>query len=203
MGVDAAFAVRAACAPPGQVATLIVPADFSWSDAGEPADASQPLARREPRSECVRGAASILRSGEPTGLLLGGATLLAEGLRAASQLAAGTGVRVFADRNAARMERGVGMFAPQRIPYFPEPAEAALAGLKNLILVESLPPVSFFGYPGRRSTLAPRDCAMHVLAAIDENGTQALEALAEECDAGPALFLHRKHQGWFCPRAAC
>jgi acetolactate synthase-1/2/3 large subunit len=37
MGSDTAAAVHAACTPPGQVATLIVPADFSWSDAGEPA----------------------------------------------------------------------------------------------------------------------------------------------------------------------
>src|SRR5579863_3015752 len=44
MGVEAAAAVRAACAPPGQVATLIVPADYSWSDAGEPAAALEPLA---------------------------------------------------------------------------------------------------------------------------------------------------------------
>ena len=187
MGADTAAVVRAACAPPGQVATLIVPADFSWSESGDPVTdeaGRQPVSRREPRPECIRGAASILRSGEPTGLLLGGATLLAAGLHAAGQLAAGTGVRVFADRNAARMERGMGTFAPQRVPYFPEPAEAALAGLKHLILVESLMPVSFFGYPGRRSTLAPEDCAMHVLASIEENGTQALQALVEECGSG-------------------
>src|SRR6202453_2688615 len=187
MGVDTASVVRAACEPPGQVATLIVPADFSWSEidaTDEPVEDAQPSARRDPRSECIHGAASILKSGEPTGLLLGGATLLAAGLHAAGQLAAGTGVRVFADRNAARMERGMGTFAPQRVPYFPEPAEAALAGLKHLLLVESLTPVSFFGYPGRRSTLAPEDCAMHVLASIEENGTQALQALVEECGAG-------------------
>jgi acetolactate synthase-1/2/3 large subunit len=188
MGAEAACAVRAACAPPGQVATLIVPADFSWSESGEPdgepATALQPSARRSPKSECIRGAASILNSGEPTGLLLGGAALLASGLHAAGQLAAGTGARVFADRNGARMECGAGRFAPLRLPYFPEQAEPVLAGLKNLILVESLPPVSFFGYPGRRSYLAPEDCSIHVLAAIDENGVEALQALVQECGVG-------------------
>jgi acetolactate synthase-1/2/3 large subunit len=202
MGADAAAVVRAACAPPGQVATLIVPADFSWSQAGEPADAPQLLARSDPQPECVRAAASILKSGQPVGLLLGGATLLAEGLRAAGKLAAGTGVRVFADRNAARMERGAGTFAPQRVPYFPEPAEAALAGLKHLILVESLPPVSFFGYPGRRSTLAPEDCAMHVLAAIEENGTGALEALVEECGVSSASLPARNTMAAELPKGA-
>jgi acetolactate synthase-1/2/3 large subunit len=200
-GADTASAVRAAWEPPGQVSTLIVPADFSWSEAGEPdggtpATALQPLTWRVPQADCVRGAASVLKSGEPTGLLLGGATLLAPGLHAAGILAAGTGVRVFADRNAARMERGAGRFAPLRLPYFPEEAEPALAGLKHLILVESLTPVSFFGYPGRRSTLAPEDCSMHVLASINENGTQALQALVEECGAGsvspPAAVLPKQ-----------
>jgi acetolactate synthase I/II/III large subunit len=186
MGAEAASAVRAACAPPGQVATLIVPADFSWSESGEPEGGVwQPSSsRNSPKPDCVRGAASILKSREPTGLLLGGASLLAQGLEAAGQLAAATGARVFADRNAARMERGTGRFAPLRLAYFPEEAEPALAGLKHLILVESLPPVSFFGYPDRKSYLAPEDCSMHVLAAIDENGTEALQALVEECGAG-------------------
>jgi acetolactate synthase-1/2/3 large subunit len=196
VGADTAAVVRAACEPPGQVATLIVPADFSWSDGGEPTEAPQILSLRNPQSDCVHEVASILKSGEPAGLLLGGATLLAAGLHAAGQLAAGTGVRVLADRNAARMERGVGIFAPQRVPYFPEPAEAALAGLKHLILVESLTPVSFFGYPGRRSTLAPEDCAVHALASIEENGTAALQALVEECDAGSVSI---PLQGWAQP----
>jgi acetolactate synthase-1/2/3 large subunit len=59
-----------------------------------------------------------------------------------------------------------------------------LAGLKHIILVESQPPVSFFGYPGRRSYLAPEDCAFHVLAPIESNGTEALEALVEACGVG-------------------
>jgi len=194
VGADAASAVRAAWGPPGQVATLIVPADFSWTDvgeAGEPGAAFEPPAWRSPQAECVRGAALVLKSGGPVGLLLGGATLLAPGLEAAGQLAAGTGVRVFADRNAARMERGAGRFAPLRLPYFPEPAEVALAGLKHLILVEALPPVSFFGYPARRSPLAPEDCSIHVLASIDEDGTQALQALVQECGAGSVSRLWR------------
>jgi acetolactate synthase-1/2/3 large subunit len=84
------------------------------------------------------------------------------------------------------MACGGGRFAPQRLAYFPEAAEPMLAGLKHLILVESAAPVSFFGYPGRRSTLAPTDCAMHTLAGIEENGTEALEALVEECGVASA-----------------
>ena len=184
MGEEAAAAIRAACAPPGQIATLIVPADFSWSEAGEPGVARPRDAAPGPAAECVREAARILSGPEPAGLLLGGGALLEQGIVAAGQLAAGTGVRVFANRFAARMACGGGRFAPQRLAYFPEPAEAMLAGLKHIILVESVPPVSFFGYPGRRSYLAPEDCVFHVLAPVEDNGTEALEALVEECGVG-------------------
>src|SRR5947209_930944 len=39
---EAAEAVAAAIGPPGQVATLILPADVSWSEGAEPAPAIQP-----------------------------------------------------------------------------------------------------------------------------------------------------------------
>jgi acetolactate synthase-1/2/3 large subunit len=181
MGEAAAATIEAACAPPGGVATLIVPADFSWSDGGEPAAAVPRAPRPGPAAECVREAAGILNGTEPAGLLLGGGALLERGSFAAGQLAAGTEVRVFANRYAARMVCGGGRFTPQRLAYFPEVAEPMLAGLKHLILVESQPPVSFFGYPGRRSYLAPEDCLLHVLAPIGSNGTEALEALVEAC----------------------
>ena len=184
MGKEASAAVAAAGAAPGQVATLIVPADVSWSEAGQPGAAVTRAVRPGPQAECIRKAAAVLKSGEPTGLLLGGSTPLGAGLRAAGQLAAATGVRVFANRYVPRLEYGAGRFAPQRLAYFPEAAESMLAGLKHLILVECSPPVSFFGYPGRRSYLAPDDCAIHVLAAVQEDGAKALEALAQECGAG-------------------
>jgi acetolactate synthase-1/2/3 large subunit len=185
MGEAAAAVIHAACAPPGQIATLIVPADFSWSEAGQPlGPATQRPVAPGPAAEPIREAARILSTAEPAGLLLGGGALLERGSVAAGQLAAGTDVRVFANRYAARMLCGGGRFTPQRLAYFPEVAEPMLAGLKHLFLVESQPPVSFFGYPGRRSYLAPEDCALHVLAPIESNGTEALEALVEACGVG-------------------
>ena len=181
MGEEAAAAIRAACAPPGQIATLIVPADFSWSEAGQPGVVRPLEAAPGPAAASVLEAARVLRGPEPAGLLLGGGALLEPGIAAAGRLAAGLGIPVFANRFAARMACGGGRFSPQRLAYFPEPAEAMLAGLKHIVLVESVPPVSFFGYPGRRSYLAPVDCAFHVLAPIEANGTEALAALVAEC----------------------
>ena len=186
MGAEASAAVQAAGAPPGQVATLIVPADFSWSEAGEPGPALPRRSASAPQAARIREAAALLRSGEPVGLLLGGGTLLPAGFEPAVQLAAATGVRVFGNRNGARYGCGGGRAAPLRLPYFPEAAEAAMAGVKHLILVESPPPIAFFGYPGRRSELEPPGCAIHVLASVAEDGSEALRALALECGVKPA-----------------
>ena len=185
-GREAAAAVQAACAAPGQVATLIVPADFSWSEAGEPAPVAPRRPAACPEASRIRAGAALVGSGEPVGLLLGGGALRASAYAPAARLAAEAGVRVFADRYAGRFEQGGGRVAPLRLPYFPEPAEAALAGLKHLILVESEAPVSFFGYPGRRGELAPEDCAIHRLASAAEDGAAALHALALECGVLPS-----------------
>jgi acetolactate synthase-1/2/3 large subunit len=53
-------------------------------------------------------------------------------------------------------------------------------------LVEARPPVSFFGYPGIRSTLAPEGCIFDVLASESQDGPGALEWLADELGAPPA-----------------
>ncbi len=192
MGRATVETIRAAYA--GQVATLIVPADFSWSEAGAPGAAVQPPERPRVETATVRAMARVLRSGEPCGLLLDGTALMGAGLDASGRLAAGTGVKAFANRYAARLESGAGRFAPQRVAYFPEKATQMLAGLKHLILVESLPPVSFFGYPNHPSFLAPEDCEIHVLAERGEDGAQALAALAEECGAGETAVPRAQRQ---------
>jgi acetolactate synthase-1/2/3 large subunit len=120
MGATAAAAIRAACGPPAQVATLIVPADYSWSEAGEPG-APEPLPAAAPAP--VDDAARLIASGEPVGLLLGGGALLAPGLDAAAR----TGARVFASRYAARISFRAGRVTPLRVPYFPSRCSPACA----------------------------------------------------------------------------
>jgi acetolactate synthase-1/2/3 large subunit len=185
MGEAASRAVSAAYGPPGTVATLIVPADYSWSEAGEAGRAAQIREPARVPSERIKEIACLLRSGEALGFFLAGTALFGRGLDAAGRLAGSTQARVVANRFAERMERGRGRFPLERLPYFPEAAERTLAGLKHLVLVETETPVSFFGYPGRRSELAPEDCVLHVLAGREENGAEALVALAGEFDPRP------------------
>ena len=188
MGGETSAAVAAALGPPGRVATLIVPADFSWSEAGEPGAAIARPVRTAPGGELLRAIADTLRSGQKVGLLLSGAALQARGLQAAERIRRATGARVFAHRYSARTTRGAAIPAVERIPYFPENAQALLAGIERIILVEARPPVSFFGYPGLRSTLAAENCAFDVLASESQDGAAALELLADEL-AGPAVDI--------------
>ena len=187
MGTAAAETVRAALTPPGQVATLIVPADLSWTETpGEIPTLPKPE-RKLPGAERLREAARLLTC-PGTALLLGGTTTTERGFDAAGKLAAHAGVRVLADRNAPRIASGRGGFRPPIMPYFPEPAMAALAQVRTLIVVESQAPVSFFGYPNTPSYLLPEGSAVFVLAERSEDGTAALEALVDECGAGRAAI---------------
>ena len=92
---DAAEAVAAALGPPGQVATLILPADVSWLDGGEPAHARR---RRRPRrrspTTSSTPSAKVLRSGEPARCCSAARALRERGLVAASRIANATGAKL-------------------------------------------------------------------------------------------------------------
>ena len=179
MGRCASEAIAASTRAPGQISMLLIPADFSWSEAGPVGPVLPPPRRNEPNRLRAAAIRPLLDLGAKTGFVLGGRALVGGALDAAGRLAASTGVRIFGNRNAGRFRSGRGCFHAERIPYFPEPAEAALSALEHMVLVESAPPVSFFGYPGQRSYLAPDNCAVHVLAGIDEDGPAALHLLAD------------------------
>jgi acetolactate synthase-1/2/3 large subunit len=184
---DAAEAVAAASAPPGGVATLILPADVSWSEGGEPVP---PIPARPPApvpDEVIGRAAKALRSGEPCVLLLGGAGLRREGLEAASRIAAATGARMLGETFPARLERGAGLPAIDRLAYLAEFASEQLSGTRHLVLAGARAPVSFFAYPGKPSSLTPAGAQVHVLAEGGDDVAGALASLAGlvAADAAP------------------
>ena len=181
-----AAAVAAALEPPGGVATLIVPADAAWNEAGGPAKIAPAPARSKVSAEAVREAADVLRSGEPALLLLTGLALRERGLEWAGRICARTGARLLAQLSNARMERGAGRVPIERVPYDVTQALGLLAGLKHVILVGSKVPVAFFAYPDKPSILVPPDCAAHTLATPAQDGVQALEWLADELGAKSA-----------------
>ena len=88
-------------------------------------------------------------------MLLGGKALRERGLLAAARIAAATGTRLFAERNVARLERGAGLPAVERLAYWPELVSKQLDGLEQLILAGATAPYSSFAYEGKDSSLVP------------------------------------------------
>jgi acetolactate synthase-1/2/3 large subunit len=185
VGRDAAEAVAAAYGPPGQVATLILPADVSWLDGGSVAAPVAPAARHPVAADVVDATAKVLRSGEPTAILVGGTATDADALVAASRAANACGARLLCETFPSRLARGAGLPVPERIQYLGEFAMRQLEGLRHLVVVDTKAPVSFFAYPDKPSYLVPDGCEVHVLAAADDDALGALEALAEAVGAAP------------------
>lgn len=149
-----------AAARNGEVATLIIPADPSWDPC---CSEIPPLPAQQTNSVAAPGPISAPLSAS-TGFLLSGPALAEHVLQMAARLHHATRAPIFANRYSPRLPRGRGIFPVQRLAYFPEPAEAMLAGLDLLYTVETHAPVTFFGYPGRPSTLAPSHCRVEPLS---------------------------------------
>ena len=175
---DAAEAVAAAEA--GQIATLILPADASWSPGAVPAKPVAPKPRATVADSVCADIAKVLGSGESTVLLLGGqATAHEAGLRAASRISGATGAKLHAEVFPARIRRGAGLPNVERLGYLAEAVAYQLTDVKHIILAGARSPVSFFAYPGKASDLVPEGCQVHVLANdTTDDVTAALEAVA-------------------------
>jgi acetolactate synthase I/II/III large subunit len=183
VAADGAAAIAAARVPPGQIATLILPADTAWNEASGPIEVPPAPEPAKVFPEAVAEAARALRSGDPCLLLLAGRALREKGLDLAGRIAAKTGARLMAQGSNARTQRGRGRVPIDRIPYVVDQAVKVLAGLKHIILVGSKMPVAFFAYPDKPSLLAPPDAVRHVLARPDADLIDALEALADQVGA--------------------
>ena len=177
LGQDAQEAIAAARGLPGQVATLILPADVSWGEGGVPCPPPPLAAPRAADESAVKAIADLLRSGQKAALLLGGHALREPALLAASRIGTTTGAKLLAEVFPTRIERGAGLPAIERLAYFAELAGVQLAGLQHLILVDAKSPVSFFAYPGKASDLVPPGCTVHTLAAPDQDARVCLEQL--------------------------
>jgi len=187
VGADGAAAAQAALSPPGQIATLILPADTAWSDGGAVADALPVPQRTAVAPDTLRAVAQVLRSGERTLIVLSGPALLEAGLQAAHRIAQMTGAELRAPTQLARIVRGRGRPAIDRIPYAVDRALALFADVRHVILVGAKVPASFFAYPGKPSLLAAPGSATHVLARPEQDAVTALQWLADELGAPQAV----------------
>ncbi|MBL4802570.1 MAG: acetolactate synthase large subunit [Emcibacter sp.] len=169
---------------PGKIATVIVPADHAWTEGSAAIEAPLlPVAQVSPQ-EIIDAAAEALRA--ETGskcLFLGGRALREETLILAGRVAAATGARLICETFPARMQRGAGRVAVEKLPYFGEQAEAFLKEFGTVVTCGTEPPVSFFAYPDKPSWLLPDGAKLIRLASLREDAHMALAGLADALDA--------------------
>ncbi|BCJ49955.1 putative acetolactate synthase large subunit IlvX [Actinoplanes sp. NBRC 14428] len=195
LGTDVAAAVAASLAPggtgpdrtgtSGAIATLVVPADLSWSAPARPAPPEPVAAPAAPSPVELDPVAAVLRSGEPVALLLDGTALSGPGLRAAGRIARATGARLLSRNWPARQRRGAGVPLTEPLAYRGEQITAQLTGVRHLVLAGAREPVTSFAYPGRTGRPTPAGTRIHALPA------DFLEALADEVAPGVTPVVAR------------
>ncbi|HVW72802.1 MAG TPA: acetolactate synthase large subunit [Rhizomicrobium sp.] len=180
---DGARAVQSARMASGHVATLVLPADIAWSEAGGPAPPLPVTPPARVDRAVIDRIAAALKTGKRSALLLRGRCLERTGVEAAGRIAHRTGARLLHDYFTPRMTRGHGLPEVERIPYFAEDIVESLKGLEQIVLVGAPPPVTFFAYPGKPSWVTPDGCALLTLAEQQQDAVAALEALADALGA--------------------
>jgi acetolactate synthase-1/2/3 large subunit len=183
LGRDAIDAIVAARTAPGQIATLIIPADVAWSDGGEAAALPVLSKPALPEMAAIEHAARMLRSGLRTAILLDGNALYGSGLIAAGRIATATGSKLFAPYPITRLERGAGLPKVERVQYVLEAGIEQFKEFRQLILVGASAPVAYFAYPGKNSVFTQPECEIYTLAAPGEDYAGVLQALAVELKA--------------------
>lgn len=180
---DAAEAVVAANVNPGQIATLIVPADCAWDESVDPVPA-QALAETPAAADtAIKKTAELLSNGKTTAVLMSNMALTEKCLELTDRIAQKTGAKVFCDTFTTRLPRGEGRCRIERLGYFAEQATVQLQDAEQLICVGTKAPVGFFAYPGKVSVFYPEGCELHTLSRVDEDAEHALASLAAELDA--------------------
>lgn len=183
LGELAMQAVQQANTAPGRIATLILPADHAWSATNTLAPAPCPRPESSPPREAALAAAAHAL-GQPGALLLvAGRALRDEGLNLAARIAARTGARLLTQQANARVERGLGRVAIDRVPYVVDLALEKLKDIRHVILVGAKAPVGFFAYPGKPSSMLPPDCDVVTAAGPGDDLLTALRELASRVGA--------------------
>lgn len=181
---DAADAVFSANVKPGQISTLIVPADCAWIESVAPVAGRKMPAAPRASDEAIAVAARLLKSGKPTILMMSKMALSERSLELADKISQATGARLFCDTLNKRLPRGEGRCSIERLGYFAEQATEQIKDAEQLIMVGTKAPVGFFAYPGKVSEFYPSGSTLHTLAQVNEDAEDALQRVVDELDAG-------------------
>lgn len=179
VALDTCDALLASVSPSPKVATLILPADISWNEGAlDSAVSTWPRPSTVDENLLIE-VADILRKGEKTAILLGGAALERDTITEAAKIAKNTGAKLLCETFPRKIERGGSTPEIERLAYLGELCQLQLDGIKYLILIHSKAPVSFFAYPAKESYLVPNDAKVIELVRDFENPMDALLRLSE------------------------
>ena len=185
IGRDASRAIEAAGDGYGQIASLVLPADVSWSEGGQ---AGQPAPSQPPRPHdplAVAKVARALRSGRRALILLGTPAVAADLHPVLAAIAQATGATLMGSSMIARLPRGRGRLDLPLVPYPVDEALRALAPFDVVVLVNCPPPTGFFLYPGRPSLMQRPDAEVLTLSRGDQDAADSLRVLAAELGVEP------------------
>lgn len=181
--VLAAEAVAVANSGNGKIASLILPANLSWSEDGPEPAAPNTNDYSQADGAGFEVAVEALTSGEPATLFLGGTELTAEILELGGKIASKTGAKLMCEVFPGRIAHGAGVASVMKLPYFTEMARPMMGAYKQVVLAGAVSPVSFFAYPGQPSHLVSEDVNITILAEPDQDIHRALAALADALGA--------------------
>ena len=178
---DTADAIEASLI--GQVSSLIVPSDHQWSESN---DVTIPVPEFNFDSidlNIIDEAATLIRRSQRPALILGGRALRKTGLDAAARIKAKTGCDLLMATFPAYADRGAGLPALTRIPYFPRHARNMLKEYDAVVMAGADEPVAFFGYKGGNSHYLSDEQKKLRIDTDRQDSTSAVVALAEALDA--------------------
>jgi acetolactate synthase-1/2/3 large subunit len=200
---DVSTAIAKASEHPGQIATLLLPGDTSWQEAGEPVIPALAAPQvKLPDPARVEAIAKVLRSGEPALVILANRATRGRAVELAGKLKAATGCRLATQFFTSRIERGAGRVTMERIPYAVPQALEFLKGFRHIITLETKEPIAFFSYPDKPSLLKAPGTVVHTLSEADEDSAAALEMLLFSLDAGGAKPLLQARAEAVIPQGA-
>jgi acetolactate synthase-1/2/3 large subunit len=204
---DVSTAISKASEHPGQIATLLLPGDASWQEAGNAGAAlpatvvAEPQIKR-PDPARVEAIAKVLRSAEPALVILANRATRGRAVELAGRLKAATDCRLATQFFTSRIERGAGRVTLERIPYAVPQALEFLKGFKHIITMETTEPIAFFSYPDKPSLLKAPGTVFHTLSEADEDSAAALEMLLYALDAGGAQAVLQPRAEAVIPQGA-
>ena len=167
----------------GQISTLILPSDHQWSESND-VEISIPKFNFESIDlKIIEEAAKLIRKSRRPALILGGRALRKAGLDAVARIKAKTGCDLFMVTFPAYADRGAGLPALTRIPYFPKHARNMLSEYDAFVMVGTNEPVAFFGYKGGSSFYLSDEQKKLRIDTDRQDTCSALLSLAEELDA--------------------